>query len=122
MRNTAIDYVKKNYDEKKANLFNLEMDRFLKRYEMSWAKQSEIFPETLPVLNKLKKLGYRLGIVTNTSLEAANYMLSLHGIRDFFEAIISRESVKKLKPDPEGILLALKKLNEKNLFYWRFSP
>ncbi len=35
------------------------------------------------------------------------------GLRDFFETIVSAEQVKKGKPDPEGFLLALAKLNEK---------
>ena len=34
-------------------------------------------------------------------------------LRDFFEAIVSAEQVKKGKPDPEGFLLALKLLNKK---------
>jgi len=35
------------------------------------------------------------------------------GLRDFFEVIVSAEQVKKGKPDPEGFLLTLQKLNEK---------
>jgi beta-phosphoglucomutase-like phosphatase (HAD superfamily) len=33
-------------------------------------------------------------------------------LRHFFEAVVSAEEVKKFKPDPEGFLLALCKLNE----------
>ncbi|MFH1371921.1 MAG: HAD family phosphatase [Planctomycetota bacterium] len=35
------------------------------------------------------------------------------GLRDFFEALVSAEQVKKGKPDPEGFLLALQLLNKK---------
>ena len=36
------------------------------------------------------------------------------GLRDYFDAIVSAEQVKKGKPDPEGFLLALKLLNKKS--------
>jgi len=117
MRNRALQYVRKHFNEREAERFHLEMDRFLKRYELSWADQSEIFPDTLPALNRLRELGYRMGIITNTSREAADRILSMHGIANFFEVIITREDVKELKPDPEGILLALKKLNAQDFFF-----
>jgi len=44
-------------------------------------------------------------------------MLSMHGIADFFEVVITREDVKKFKPDPEGILLALERLNARDFFF-----
>jgi len=33
-------------------------------------------------------------------------------LRPFFEAIVSAEQIKKGKPDPQGFLLALQKLNQ----------
>ena len=117
MFNEAIEYVAEHFSEREAKRFHLEMDRFLGRYQVSWASQSRIFPETLLALRKFRELGYKMGVITNTSKEAANHMLSTHEIRDFFEVVITREDVKKLKPDPEGILLALRKLNERGFFF-----
>lgn len=117
MRNKAFEYVKEHFDERKAKRFHLELDRFLKSYELSWADRSKIFPDTLPALRRLKEIGCKMGLITNTSREAANRMLSLHGIRGFFEVTITREEVKKLKPDPEGIKLALERLNEQKFFF-----
>lgn len=116
MRNKALEYVKEHFDEKEAKRFHLEMDNFLKSYELCWADSSRIFPETLPALRGLKRLGYKMGLITNTSREAANRILSMHGIETFFEVVVTRENVKKLKPDPEGILLALKRLNPRDFF------
>jgi len=110
MRNKAFEYVEDHFDKRESRLFHLEMDRFLKKYELSWAESSQIFPDTLPTLLRLKELECKMGLITNTSREAANCMLSIHGIGDFFEAVITREDIKRLKPDPEGILLALKRL------------
>lgn len=117
MRNKAAEYVKEHFSQKEAKRFHDEMEKFLKSYELYWANRSRIFPDTLPALRKLRKLGCKMGLVTNTSREAANGMLSMHGIKVFFQAIVTREDVKRLKPDPEGILLALRKLSERNFFF-----
>lgn len=117
MRNRALEYVKQHFNEKEANRFHAEMDRFQKTYELSWAENSKIFPDTLPALRELKSLGYKMGVVTNTSREAAARELSMHGIDAFFEVVITREDMKMLKPDPEGLLLALRKLNVKDFVF-----
>jgi HAD superfamily hydrolase (TIGR01509 family) len=58
-----------------------------------------------------------MGIVTNTCREAANRMLNMHGIGEFFDVTITREEVKMLKPEPEGIRLALKRLKAQRFVF-----
>ena len=117
MRNRALEYVGQYFSEEEANRFHTEIDRFQKTYELSWAENSKIFPDTLPALRELKSLGYKMGVVTNTSREAAARELSMHGIDAFFEVVITREDMKMLKPDPEGLLLALRKLNAEDFLF-----
>jgi len=97
--------------------FHREMDRFLKGFELRWALQSKIFPETRSVLHTLKRLGVQMGIVTNTSRDAVDQMLSMHKLAYFFKVIVTREDVRRLKPDPEGIMLALRKLDGHSFFF-----
>jgi len=117
MRNRALEYVRQNFNEEEAEWFHTEMDRFQKTFELSWAENSKIFRDTLPALRELKSLGYRMGVVTNTSREAAARELSMHGIDAFFEVVITREDMKMLKPEPEGLLLALRKLNAEDFLF-----
>lgn len=117
MINKGFEYVEEHFSEKEAERFHSEIDMFLKSYELYWADQSRIFPNTFRVLRKLKRLKYKIGVVTNTSREATNRILSIHEIGNFFDTIVTREDVKRLKPDPEGILLALKALNAHNFFF-----
>jgi len=117
MRNKAIDYVGKHFSKEEARKFHAEVDRFMKDYEMQWAENSRIFPDTLPALRKLESIGCRMGVVTNTSRDAANRELSKHGIGKFFEVVVTREDVRKLKPDPEGIALATRKLGANGFFF-----
>lgn len=117
LRNKAVEYVEEHFSEKEAKRFHAEMDDFLKSYELHWANRSRIFLDAIPTLRMLKKLGYKMGLVTSTSKEAANRMLSKHGISAFFDVVVTREDVKKLKPHPEGILLALNKMNGQDFFF-----
>jgi pyrophosphatase PpaX len=117
MRNKALEIVDKYFERNKIVRFHREMDKFLKSFELCWALQSKMFPETRSVLHKLKKLKVEMGLVTNTSRDAAEHMLSMHKLRSFFKVIVTREDVRRLKPDPEGVLLALKKLDGHSFFF-----
>lgn len=117
MRNTAVDYVEQWFNQKNAQRFYTELDSFLKRFELSWACNAKIFDDSIPTLRKLTKLNYKLGVVTNTSREAAKQIFSTCGLTPFFKIAITREDVKKLKPDPEGIYLALESLGSKSFFF-----
>jgi len=64
------------------------------------------------VLKKLKK--YKLGIFTGRPKEEAVYGLKRFGIYKYFNALVVMENVKEKKPNPEGLLKVIKKLNVKN--------
>lgn len=114
MLNHAQDVVENCFDEERTEKFQVEMEKFLKRYELRWSDVSQIFPDTVPALQKLKMYRFEMGVVTNTSTEAADRMLVKHKIRSFFRVLITRDEVRKLKPEPEGIKLALKRLKAKS--------
>lgn len=113
MRNKAIEYAEANFSREKASRFYQRLDEFLEKYEMSSAKSSELFSDTIPTLSRVKALGYKLGLITNTSKKATEYMFSQHGLKKFFDVVVTREDVRRFKPEPEGIQLALRKLGEK---------
>lgn len=116
MRNKSIEYIEKNLTKTEAEKFHLEMEKFLNKYELDSARKSKLFPETIQTLETLRKLGAKIGLVTNTSIKAVNIVFQTHRLKDYFDVVVTRENVKKLKPDPEGILLAVKKLEAKNFF------
>jgi HAD superfamily hydrolase (TIGR01549 family) len=116
MRNKASEYIEKNITKENAEKVYREMEKFLSRYELDSAKRSKLFPETIPTLEQLRKLGIKIGLVTNTSIKAVGTVFRLHGLNGYFDAVVTRESVKKLKPDPEGILLAVQRLGPNNFF------
>jgi HAD superfamily hydrolase (TIGR01549 family) len=111
-----LDYVKQNFDKAKIKQFQFEMQRFLEKYEMSAVKTSRLFPETLSTLRQLKALGCCIGLVTNTSRKAVADYFSMYALENYFDVTVTRDHVSKLKPDPEGVLLALKELGKKRFF------
>ena len=53
-----------------------------------------------------------MAICSGALLAEIELMLDGAKLRHFFRTIVSAEQVKKGKPDPEGFLLSLEKLNE----------
>jgi len=62
------------------------------------------------LLNRLKIIGIKTGVVTNSIRETTRYMLSYSGILELFDVIITNEDVNKPKPSPDGYILAMQKL------------
>ncbi|MHA1214503.1 MAG: HAD family hydrolase [Candidatus Hodarchaeales archaeon] len=71
---------------------------------------SPLFTGAIENLNILKNAGFKLGICTLASKKQLENTLEKFNIIHLFEkeALISRNDVKRLKPDPEGLLLALR--------------
>lgn len=71
------------------------------------------FPKALDVINKLKKMKLKVGIVTSRRKNTKTTMESGGLNPKIFDVIITAEEVENLKPNPEGVILALKRLKVK---------
>ncbi|BFH72460.1 HAD family phosphatase [Sulfurisphaera javensis] len=63
----------------------------------------------IELIDKARKLGYKIAIVTSSNYISAKEVLN--SIRINPDLLITSDEVKNGKPDPEGVILALKKLN-----------
>ncbi len=70
----------------------------------------KIFPGIVELLQSLKEAGYRMGIVTSRTRESACRYMNMFGIGKYFEGIVTCEDTDVHKPNPEPILLCLKKM------------
>ncbi|MNZ87792.1 putative HAD-hydrolase YfnB [compost metagenome] len=61
---------------------------------------------------------YRLVVVTNNALEAAEAALKDNNIYDYFDCIVGREMVGALKPLPDGFLYILNRYNSTSSKDW----
>lgn len=64
------------------------------------------------VLKKLRK--YKLAIFTGRPKEEADFGLKRFNMEKYFKAVVVKENVKEGKPNAEGLLKIMKKLNVKN--------
>lgn len=90
--------------------FLTELDAFIVNIEIASAKQTLLYPDTLEALEDLVANGIEMGLVTNTSKEAANCMMENLGLAGFFSIIVTRSDVPRLKPDPAMVLAAISAL------------
>jgi beta-phosphoglucomutase len=75
--------------------------------------QASIIEGVPGFLNLLHENKIPMAICSGALKPEIELILRGAGLRDYFDAIVSAEQVKKGKPDPEGFLLALKLLNKK---------
>ncbi|MFX0065543.1 MAG: HAD family hydrolase [Candidatus Hermodarchaeota archaeon] len=72
---------------------------------------AEHFPDSQEILALFKEQGFLLALVTMASKN--NLEKSLGDLRQYFEVIITRDDVKKTKPDPEAFTKVCQTLNVK---------
>lgn len=69
------------------------------------------FDGVVDTLRILKARGLKMAIVSTKRQDIIQQGLKLMGIEDIFEVVIALDDVVNPKPDPEPIVLALKRLN-----------
>jgi putative hydrolase of the HAD superfamily len=69
-----------------------------------------LFPETLEVLQELKRRGLKLGVISNFDSRVYSVLESL-GIREFFDAIVLSSETGFSKPDREIFEAAIRALD-----------
>lgn len=62
------------------------------------------------LISRLKRMGIRVGLVTNSIRQTTEFMLEYAGLLKFFDVVITNEDVKEGKPNPEGYLHAMSSL------------
>jgi len=82
-------------------------------YEEVKLSTIEPYPNIKHVLEKLKDAGLKLAVVTDALNGNAVKRLKKAGLIDYFDAIVSADQSGKRKPEPDSIILALRKLGVK---------
>jgi len=83
----------------------------VQKYEKEASALTSLMPGALETLKELKKMNIKLGLCTNSSKTYADYLLDRFKIKDYFEVSITRDGVKRVKPDIEQHTRVLETLN-----------
>ena len=97
-----------------------EIEEMIQYYrEFNVASHDEMvtaFPGAKSLIRTLARKGYKLGVVSSKKTDLVEHGLEIFGMRDKIKVIIGEEDVKNPKPDPEGILEAMRILDSKRHF------
>ena len=85
-------------------------DRAMELWPGIFKSHARAFPGVSETLSALKTAGYRLGIVTGSG-ERSLGLLYEQGVARLFDAVITGNDVEQRKPDPEGLLKCLGRMD-----------
>lgn len=107
------DHAFQDFLKKHNQLFDKILAAALNAYLTTKYKFMKPYPKVKETLNKLKKKGLKLGIVTDAPRLKAFQRLDALGLTDYFDVVIGFEDTHKLKPNTLPFKKALKLLKSK---------
>lgn len=79
---------------------------FKHAYHLVNGEKTRVFDGVIEGLQAMRKQGLKLAVVTNKAEEFTMQLLTNVGLRGFFDAVVSGDSVARKKPDPMPMLHA----------------
>ena len=96
-----------NMDEARADRF---FDLFKEKADEVMVDSAELYPGVKDMLVNLREQGYRIGIVTTKFAYRVRNIMKKFDAEDLLDVVIGVGDVTKVKPDPEGLFLAVKQM------------
>ncbi|PXF55948.1 MAG: HAD family phosphatase [Deltaproteobacteria bacterium] len=94
-----------------ADMFRDILDRQMQIFAASYQSMVKPFPEVPQMLERLRKAGWQLALVTSSHAEILNKVLPSE-IRSCMDHIVTGDQVNKRKPFPDPFLTALSALGQ----------
>ncbi len=88
---------------------NVKLDDAEKQRILGTIRELPPHPEVRGALEKLKAAGFRMCALTNSTAQVAEAQLANAKLRDLFEAALSADAVRRLKPAPEPYRMTAEK-------------
>ncbi len=79
------------------------LNRTLDGFDMQAQSEAAIKPHSLQVIGEIKAKGYLLGLVTNSGLNVTKLTLEKYALTGYFDALVTRDDVERMKPSGEGL-------------------
>jgi len=115
---TDVDLFKEMIDKGLLKVDSKKIEILLKQkkqvFEELAKTEGRIIEGVRDFLQMLSQNNIKKAICSGALLVEIELILQEANLRSFFEVIVAADHVKKGKPNPEGFLLTLQKLNEKN--------
>jgi len=106
-----LQKVKATADPKTYEILRERLYGRLEDMEIKAAREVTLYPGVQGMLRELRSRHIKLGLVTNNGRSGTNLTLNRFRIRTFFDAIVTRDDCREMKPDTGPIIMALTQLN-----------
>jgi phosphoglycolate phosphatase len=83
----------------------------VEEFELEAARTAKIFEDTAETLKALRDMKLKIALCTISSEKTTRYVLERFRLEQFFDAVVTRESVSEVKPHPKHLEAALDALN-----------
>ncbi|MEY8537930.1 HAD family phosphatase [Lactococcus muris] len=100
-----------DFDHEKAEALQTAYLEFKDRTPLPYKEL--LFPDVKDVLDSLRADNFKIGLASSSAMQDIEEMLDIHGLRSYFESILSGNDLKATKPHPEIYQLSMKALNVK---------
>lgn len=91
-------------DEEILERFRLE---FTEKANEIMTARTELFPQTYPMLMRLKAIGAKVGIVSTKQRFRIQETIDKYGLHTLIDLVVGVSDVTETKPSPQGVLIAL---------------
>lgn len=107
----ASALIRRSFKYAAPDLIEKALPVYLEYYYAHSLIETRLYPHVKATLKNLRRTrpGLEMAVVTNKPEAVSVKILTGLGVMDYFDRIIGPESVHRLKPDPEGILMMLQK-------------
>jgi len=95
-------------DEERARFFRQEAEAAIIAIELEAAAEAQVYPEVPELLRRLRERGIKVAIVTRNCRAAVERILAEDPL--IYDALLTRDEVKAVKPNPGHLLAALRLL------------
>lgn len=112
--NKAEIFLKNHHKEAQIETNKKSILSIAEKYEMEAARTTSLVPGILEALRALRKMKLKLALFTINSKNSVNHILRTFNLKGYFDAVITREDVVRLKPNPIHLKTALNALGMKS--------
>jgi len=100
-RRAVEDLRTKGVSEEEIQRIFQKVADIMNEIELEAVEDAQLLNGVAETLEKLKKIGFKIGIITRSCREYANKILKKFELERLIDAVAARDDVSKPKPDPE---------------------
>ena len=97
-------------EKERFDVLKKEIYSILDDFEFQALREAKLHDDSLQILRRLASENISMALVTNSGRRPVDSVLHKFGFQDYLSVVVTRDEMKKMKPMPDGILLALERM------------